>query len=162
MKTIRGEALEPIKPFFQLAADQACKATCLRARCGSVIMNNGKVIGAGYNSPPLDDESQRHCDDTWDYSKKPKYDLTCCVHAEWRAAIDACKRNPDLLKGSTLYFMRVDDEGNFTDAGEPYCTTCSRFVMESGVSEFALWNKDEATLYPLPEYNERSYRFHHL
>lgn len=75
--------------------------------------------------------------------------------------IDALKNNPaDQIDGSTLYFMRVDDKGNFTDAGKPYCTTCSRFTMQAGVAEFALWNSDGADMYTLKEYNEASYQFH--
>jgi hypothetical protein len=97
-----------------------------------------------------------------DYAKKPKYDKTCCVHAEWRAVIDACKRNADKIGGLVLYFMRIDEEGNFTDAGEPFCTTCSRFTMEAGISEFVLWNDDGADLYPLAEYDQKSYEFYRL
>jgi hypothetical protein len=92
-----------------------------------------------------------------DTSLKPKYDKTCCIHAEWRAVLDACKTNADKLAGSVLYFMRIDTEGNFTDAGEPFCTVCSRLTMESGVEEFALYNDGGADIYPLDEYNTKSY-----
>jgi hypothetical protein len=53
--------------------------------------------------------------------------------------------------------MRIDEEGNFTNAGEPFCTTCSRLTMEAGVGEFALYNNEGADLYPLDEYNLKSY-----
>ncbi|MDB5176601.1 MAG: cytidine deaminase [Candidatus Saccharibacteria bacterium] len=160
MRRVTGEDLKLIEPFFSLAAEAADNATCHRAKCGSVIIKDGEVIGIGYNSPPINDESRRTCDKTWDYGKKPKYDLTCCIHAEWQAVIDACKKNADKIDGSTIYFMRTDSNGNFTDAGMPYCTTCSRFTMESGVSEFALWNDDGADIYELPEYDELSYSYH--
>lgn len=160
MRRVTGEELAGVKPFFELAAQAAGDATCHRARCGSVIIKDGAVIGRGYNSPPLNDESRRACDENWDYSKKPKYDLTCCVHAEWRAVLDACKNNAKKIDGSVLYFMRIDENGKFTDAGEPYCTTCSRFTMEAGVGEFALWNNNGADIYTLPEYDDRSYSFY--
>ncbi len=160
MKRIVGEELEAIRPFFEQAAAAANRATCLRAHCGSVIIKDNVVIGTGFNSPPLDDETRRTCNNQWDFDKKPKYDKTCCVHAEWRAVIDACKNNPDKIGGSVLYFMRLDEDGNFTDAGEPNCTTCSRFTMESGVSEFALWNDNGADVYTLPEYDQKSYEFY--
>jgi deoxycytidylate deaminase len=160
MRRIVGPELENIVPFFNLAAEAATNATCLRAKCGSVIVKDGVAIGTGYNAPPSNDESRRTCGDIWDYEKKRKYDLTCCVHAEWRAVIDACKTNADKIGGSILYFMRIDDESNFTDAGDPYCTTCSRFTMESGVAEFALWNDNGADIYTLPEYDELSYAFY--
>ncbi|HSX33248.1 MAG TPA: deaminase [Candidatus Saccharimonadales bacterium] len=160
MKRVIGHELAQARPFFEQAAEVASRATCRRAKCGAVIVKDNLVIGSGYNAPPLNDETRRTCDATWDYTKKPKYDLTCCVHAEWRAVIDACKRHPDKLGGSVLYFMRVDENGGFTDAGEPYCTTCSRFTMEAGVGEFALWNTNGADIYTLPEYDRLSYDFY--
>lgn len=157
MQRIEGSEFETIRPFFEQAAEAARDATCLRAKCGSVVVKDSVVIGTGFNAPPLGDESQRLCTADMDYSKKPKYDKTCCVHAEWNAVIDACKTNADKLAGSVLYFMRIDQEGNFTDAGDPYCTTCSRFTMQAGVSEFALYNSEGADVYPLAEYNTCSY-----
>ncbi|MBP7807274.1 hypothetical protein KA047_02145, partial [Candidatus Saccharibacteria bacterium] len=120
MQKVTGRELQKIQKYFELAAQVAAKATCQRGHCGSVIVKDGKVIGEGYNSPPCEDETARTCSKVWDYDKKPKYDLTCCVHAEWRAVLDACKRHADKVEGSTLYFMRIDDDGAFTDAGEPY------------------------------------------
>ncbi len=146
--------------YFQAAADVAKQATCHRAKCGSVIVKDGEIIGSGYNSPPRDDESQRMCDEVWDYDAKPKYDKTCCVHAEWRAVLNACKTNVDKIDGSTLYFMRIDDNGEFTGAGVPYCTTCSRLTMESGVAFFALWNGGKMDLYETGDYNQKSYEFY--
>ena len=160
MKRIAGSDLTAIKQYFVLAAEQAALASCQRAKCGAVIIQDGKVIGVGYNAPPCDDETQRMCDAQFDTSKKPKYDLTCCVHAEWNAVLNACKRHADKLPGSQLYFMRIDDNGAFTNTGEPYCTTCSRLTMQSGVSEFALWNDDGADIYDTAEYNQLSYAFH--
>ena len=161
MRRIESKDIYELRLFFEEAARVADEATCLRAKCGSVVVSaSGVVIGRGYNAPPLGDESQRRCNDTFDLEKKPKYDKTCCVQAEWNAVIDACKTAPEKLAGATLYFMRIDEDGNFTDAGEPYCTTCSRLTMAVGIKEFALWNDDDADVYLLPEYNERSYRLH--
>jgi deoxycytidylate deaminase len=160
MRRVTGNELERIRPYFDLAAEAASHSKCIRADCGSVIIDgDGQVIGTGYNGPPLGDESQRTCVTTWDYEKKPKFDITCCIHAEWRAVLDACKRNPDKLTGSTLYFMRVDADGRFTDSPVPYCTVCSRLTMEAGVAEFAMWNDQGADIYPLPEFNRASYAF---
>jgi hypothetical protein len=53
--------------------------------------------------------------------------------------------------------MRIDEAGNFTDAGDPFCTVCSRLTMEAGVGEFALYNNGGADVYPLCEYNAKSY-----
>lgn len=58
--------------------------------------------------------------------------------------------------------MRVDDAGNFTDAGKPFCTVCSRLTMQAGISDFALWNNDRADVFTLPEYNKLSYDYYAL
>jgi deoxycytidylate deaminase len=157
MKRVEGKEFELIRSYFESARAVAEDATCLRARCGSVIVKDGSVIGQGYNSPALEDESQRQCNALMDTSIKPKYDKTCCIHAEWRAVLDACKTNASKIEGSTLYFMRIDSNNNFTDAGDPFCTVCSRLTMEAGIEEFALYNNNGADIYALDEYNQKSY-----
>lgn len=145
--------------FFQKAQQVAQKATCNRARCGSVIVStDGQIIGEGYNAPPLGDESQRMCDVELDKSIKQNNDKTCCVHAEWNAILDALKHHADKIQGSTLYFMRVNDAGEFTEAGDPYCTVCSRLALESGVATFGLWN-DGPEMIDTHQYNQRSYQY---
>ena len=147
--------------FFKEAGAVATKALCNRARCGSVIVSNkGEIIGSGYNAPPLEDEDQRMCSyNNFKFSKKPKSDKTCCVHAEWNAIINALKHHPNEINGSTLYFMRIDENDNFTKAGEPYCTVCSRLAMQSGILKFGLWNNDPE-MFEVGNYNIKSYNFH--
>lgn len=159
MQRVTGINLEAIRSFFEAAAEVAKDATCLNGYCGTVIVKDGEIIGQGYNGPAFDDEANRTCEKVWDLSVKPKYDKTCCTHAEWLAILDACKRNADKIDGSTLYFMRVDNDGNFTDAGDPYCTTCSRLTLESGIGHFALWNDQGADVYEAAEYNRKSYEY---
>jgi len=152
-----GDEYQKIKIFFEKAAIVAKDATCLRAKCGSVIVKNSKIIGKGFNSPALNDESQRFCETELNTAVKPKYDKTCCIHAEWRAIIDACKTSNGDLTGSTLYFMRIDENNNSTDAGDPFCTVCSRLALESGIEKFALYNNQGADIYFTNEYNQKSY-----
>lgn len=143
--------------YFQIAADIAKDATCARAKCGSVIVStDNKVIGRGFNAPPLNDELQRRCDIEIDINIKPKYDKTCCVHAEWNAIINSLRDHPDKINGSTLYFMRIDDNGLFTNAGDPFCTVCSRLALQSGISRFVLWNNGPQ-FFDTKEYNKISY-----
>lgn len=164
MRQVDGQAFETIRPFFDAAAEQARQGLCLNDKCGAVIVAaNGVIIGAGYSGPPGNDESMRMCSETSQlvHDRKPKSDITCCAHAEVRAVMDAVEHHPDKLAGAVLYFMRVDfREGTFTDAGDPYCTLCSRIVMDAGVGEFALYNGGAAIIYELPEYNRASYAFH--
>lgn len=145
--------------FFSEAGKEARKALCKRDKCGAVVVLGDKIIGRGYNAPPQDDVSQAKCDLDLTSSPKPKADRTCCIHAEWRAIIDALKGRDD-LKGGMIYFTRVDDEGNLLKSGEPYCTECSRLALDVGLSNFALWHEAGIKLYPTAEYNDLSYRFH--
>lgn len=146
--------------YFEEARKVAEQAKCHQARCGSVIVSkSGEVIGRGYNAPPLEDESQRMCGrENFNMTKKRKSDKTCCVHAEWNAILNALKDNADKVSESTLYFMRVDDDGNFTEAGDPYCTVCSRLALQSGIKFFGLWNNGPQ-LFDTKEYNLKSYAF---
>jgi deoxycytidylate deaminase len=146
--------------YFEEAQKTAHRATCNRAKCGSVIVaTNGQIIGRGYNAPPLGDESQRMCDVQLDKSIKQNNDKTCCVHAEWNAILDAKKNHPDKVAGSTLYFMRVNEDGEYTEAGDPYCTVCSRLALESGISTFGLWNNGPQMI-DTSTYNQKSYAFY--
>lgn len=145
--------------YFEEAAKVAAHATCNRAHCGAIIVTpNGEIIGRGYNAPPEGDESQRMCDVKLDKSLKQSNDKTCCVHAEWNAIIDALKHHGKKIEGATLYFMRVNGKNEFTEAGDPYCTVCSRLAMESGISSFGLWN-DGPEMFDAATYNKKSYEF---
>ncbi|MEI6228608.1 MAG: hypothetical protein WCP11_01120 [Candidatus Saccharibacteria bacterium] len=146
--------------YFKEAAKIAQKATCHRARCGSVIVSaGGNIIGKGFNAPPLNDESQRRCDVRYNNIEKPDYDTTCCIHAEWNAIIEALQKHPKEIVGSTLYFMRIADDGSFTGAGEPFCTVCSRLALQSGVAFFGLW-AGEPKIFDTKSYNDLSYKFY--
>lgn len=146
--------------YFEQAQKIAQQATCNQAKCGAVIVAaTGEIIGRGYNGPPKGDENQRMCDVTIESELKPLSDKTCCVHAEWNALIDALKHHGDKVDGSTLYFMRVDKKGEFTEAGRPWCTVCSRLALESGVATFGLWN-DGPDMIDTFSYNKMSYEYY--
>jgi deoxycytidylate deaminase len=156
MQILTGENGKEATGWIEEAAKVAEKALCLNAKCGVVIVKEGKIIGQGYNAPPLDQAINRMCDKKRDPGK-PKYDQTCCVHAEWRALIDALKNNPDKLEGSTLYFTRVGED--VVDWGKPFCTVCSRIILDSGITKVVLPQKEGLCLYNATEYNQVSYSY---
>lgn len=145
--------------YFQEAGKEAEKSVCLRDKCGAVVVLEDKIIGRAFNGPVNNEISQRKCELNLINSKKPKSDRTCCVHAEWRAILDAIKNMKDIT-GSTLYFTRVDEKGNILKSGEPYCTVCSRLALDNGIKYFALWHESDIKLYDTKEYNDLSYKFH--
>jgi deoxycytidylate deaminase len=159
MRILHGEEEQQALEYITLAADVAKKATCERSRCGSIIVIDNQIIGEGYNSPPNEDENQRRCE-----REKASYhikvtDKTCCIHAEQRSIMDALKTNPDKIIGSSLYFVRLNEEGEPMQANEPYCTICSKMALDSGVSEFVLWHDEGITVYDTKEYNLLSFEF---
>ncbi len=158
MKFLTGQEEKEAIRWMDEAAQIAKRALCLRAKCGTVIVNDDEIIGVGYNAPPLDKEENRTCLQEFKPGK-PKYDQTCCMHAEWRAITDALKRNSGKLNGSKLYFTRVDEQGNIKKSGKPYCTVCGRLALDSGISEFLLWHEEGICAYPTDEYNKLSYQY---
>lgn len=160
MKYLKDQQEQEAMRWMFRAAEVAKKALCLRAKCGTVIVKNGEIIGEGYNAPPLDQENNRMCSEEFGPGK-PRYDRTCCMHAEWRAILDAVKRNSEKIQGSTLYFTRVGENGEIKKSGKPYCTVCSRFALDSGVEKFLLWHEEGIGAYPTDEYDRLSYHYVH-
>lgn len=149
------KALEYIASAAQIAAN----ATCERSRCGSVIVSYDQTIGSGFNSPPRDLEGQRRCSCSKDSYDWKVTDRTCCIHAEQRAIIDALRHQPEKLEGSRLYFVRLDNEGKPSRSGKPYCTICSKMVLDVGITEFVLWHDEGVCVYDTKEYNALSFQF---
>lgn len=143
---------------MEKAAEVAEKALCFKAKCGAVIVKSGEIIGKGYNAPPLDEEENRMCGKEFGPGKE-KYDKTCCIHAEWRAILDAFKNNPEKIKGANLYFARIDGSGKIKKSGKPYCTVCSRLALDAGIGKFVLWHDEGICEYPTDEYNKLSYEY---
>ncbi len=159
MRCLAGDEEKKALEHIAKAAEIALNSTCERARCGSVIIQNNEIIGSGFNSPPQNKEHQRRCrHDKCAYHKKVT-DKTCCVHAEQRAIMDALRRNPDRLVGSTLYFVRLDNKGNPSRAGQPYCTICSKMALDAGIEDFVLWHDCGVCIYDTEDYNALSFQY---
>mgnify|MGYP003393084718 CR=1 FL=1 len=161
MNYLVGKSLEEAKVWMAEASEIAKHSKCHKKHSGSVIVKDGKIIGKGYSGPALDNESTRTCDDDdkYDYGTKPRFDRTCCIHAEWRALIEALMTSSQKVSGSIMYYCSVDDSGMISKSGKPYCTVCSRLILECGVSEFVLWHEDGICSYRAEEYNELSYSY---
>lgn len=133
-------------------------STCKRSKCGSVIVvDDSFIIGHGYNSMP--------CNVTGECFKDTlaptfKSDKTCCVHAEQRAIMDALKGKwNNRLKGSTLFFIRLDHEDRPMRSGQPYCSICSKMALDVGIENFVLWHEQGWCSYNTKEYNEATFQF---
>ena len=159
MKYLSSEEEKKAIEYMDKAAEVALNATCLQDKCGSVIVKNDEIIGTGFNSPPSNKESQRRCSTFKNSYHEKVTDKTCCVHAEQRAIMDALRRNPDKIVGSRLYFIRLDEKGNKTRAGKPYCAICSKMALDVGIAEFVLWHEEGIYAYDTEEYNTLSFQY---
>jgi deoxycytidylate deaminase len=151
--TEESEAIQ----YLELAAEIARSSSCDRSHCGSLIISDNKIIGQGFNSPPWQLESQKRCACAKNSYNKKVTDKTCCIHAEQRAIMDALQHHPDTLVWSRLYFIRLDETGNISFAGKPYCTICSKMSLDVGISEFVLWHEQGIAIYDTEEYNNLSF-----
>lgn len=160
MRIVTGKEAELAKKYLEIAIETAKQATCARSRCGAVIVSErGCIIGEGFNNPPGGLKSQRRCR----YEKNGYHikvtDRTCCVHAEQRAMIQVLRTHPESIAGSTLYFVRLDEDGKLHYSGAPYCTICSKMALDIGIKYFVLWHKEGITVYDTEEYNDKSYAY---
>lgn len=159
MKYLTWSEEQEALAYINQAAEIALQATCERAHCGCVIVENDEIIGTGFNSPPGEKENQRRCgNDKNEYNKKVT-DKTCCVHAEQRAIMNALIDAPDKIIGSRLYFVRIDENGKPTHAGKPYCTICSKMALDAGIYEFILRDEKWVCVYDTDEYNTVSFEY---
>lgn len=159
MKYLTGDEEQQASKHLNEAAKIALKATCERDRCGCIIIKNNEIIGTGFNSPPGDKESQRRCKNDKEIYHKKVTDKTCCIHAEQRAIIDTLTHNPEKIKDSSLYFVRIDKDGNLAYAKKPYCTMCSKMALDVGISEFILRDEKWICVYDTEEYNTLSFNY---
>lgn len=157
MYYLSGEDERKALEYITEASDVAKNALCDRAKCGAVIVQSDEIIGRGFNSPP--GGSAKRCSYKKDSYHQKVTDKTCCIHAEQRAVMDALRNNADQLPGSRLYFSRLDETGSPLVSGDPYCTICSKMVLDAGVTEFVLWQKDGVCVYDADEYNDLSYGY---
>lgn len=156
MNLLTAESMRIAWRRMERAAQIARDSTCYRSQCGSTIYSKtGKLIGAGYNSPPLD-QVMSSCQKD---SLPPDFisDRTCCIHAEQRAIMDALRRHPDDLPGSSIYFIRLGKDLSWQHAGDPYCTICSKMALDVGIAFFLLYRKEGIVSYPMEEYNRLSF-----
>ena len=139
--------------WFGRAADYARLSDCHRDHCGAVLVKDGRMVGAGFNGPPAG--ALRSCLTTEPSLLKPKTDRTCCVHAEWRAILEAGRE----AKGATMFFTRTNSQGASIQSGVPYCTVCSRLALEAGVRAWVLRHVSGVREYSALAYHEVSQRF---
>lgn len=157
MRVLTGHEEKEAMSFIDAAVIVAKDSPCYRSKCGSVIVSQGKIIGSGFNAPPLGKKLDKCFKD--DIPKNFKSDRSCCIHAEERAIMDALRNSKEIV-GSRLYFIRLDvDSDGILRAGKPFCTICSKMALDAGIKEFVLWHDSGITVYDTDEYNTLSFQY---
>jgi len=161
MILLDGSSAQLAHAYLAVAAQLAQQSTCKRGHCGAVIVAGETIVGQGYTAPPRGSEACRHGDISVP-PDRPRYlyDATCCLHAEWRAIMDALSTQPQLLEHATLYFLRIDAGGRWKPETAPYCTTCSRLILEVGISYVCVWHKSGYGIYASQEFDSLAYTMH--
>lgn len=165
MQILIGKDKEAAEMYIEQAKSIAKQSTCLRAKCGAVLVNGNEVIGQGFNSPPGNEEKERRCENNKREYDPKVTDKTCCVHAEQRAMMDALRNHANKIEGAKLYFARYYSDGELRLNGgnkgknQLYCTVCSKMMFDLGIAEFILLHVDGIVSYPKDEYLSRSYDY---
>lgn len=98
-------------------------------KVGAAIFFKKKIISTGLNQG----KSHPHVKE-----RGPDYSLS--VHAELHAIFKAEKRNPNMLKGSTLVVYREDREGNIKSSRP--CPMCMERIKAVGI-KFIVYSTEQ-------------------
>jgi deoxycytidylate deaminase len=156
MRILENSEIDLTREYFEEARKEALKSSCYLSKCGAVLIKKGIIRGRGFNSPPGNKKLERCFKDS--IPENFKSDRTCCVHAEERAIIDGIYTFiREEIKGSTLYFTRLNKENQIIPVGKPYCTICSKLALDNDISKWVLFHEFGFTEYDADEYNDLSF-----
>jgi dCMP deaminase len=131
------ERIDKQNYYLDIAETVATRATCLRKKYGSVIVNNDQIISTGYNGAP---RGRVNCCDLGYCTKKkllPEqrhggYDACRAVHSEQNAIICASREE---MMGATLYLVGFRTENHDYEEGAAPCLMCRKLIINSGIEK---------------------------
>ncbi len=151
------ERIDKINYYLDIAETVASRATCLRKKYGSVIVNHDQIIATGYSGAP---RGRINCCDLG-YCMKKKllpdqrhsgYDACRSVHSEQNAIISASRQE---MIGSTLYLVGYRYEGHDYEEGAAPCLMCRKMIINAGIENvYVRVNESEYHLYKVQEWIE--------
>lgn len=115
--------------LVQFMRDLSLSSSYHSFKVGAAVFFKRKIVSTGLN------QSKTH-----PYVKQNGPNYSSSVHAELDAIFKAERKNPDLLKGSTLVVYREDKEGNMTSARP--CPMCMEKIRSVGVKKIAYSTKE--------------------
>lgn len=156
VEVLTGMELARAREWLEAAAVAARASCCLRKKCGAVLVGaDGEVFGLAENRLP--EGAVVHCN-PYAWGEGFKSDRSCCVHAEQRVLMCALAEGRE-VRGSTLVYASLGEDGVRRVSGKPYCTICSKMALECGVGHWVLEHADGVTRYGAAEYNRVSFGY---
>lgn len=142
--------IDKINYYLDIAETVASRATCLRKKWGSVIVNNDEIVSTGYNGAP---RGRINCSDLG-YCVKKKllpnerhggYDACRSVHSEQNAMLSPARSD---MIGGTLYLVGYRTENHEYEEGAAPCLLCRKMLINAGIEKvYVRVNKQEYKLF---------------
>lgn len=128
---------DKINYYLDIAEAVAGRATCLRKKYGSVIVNNDQIISTGYAGAP---RGRINCCDLGYCTKKKYlpntrhsgYDYCRAVHSEQNAMISASR---DEMLGSHLYLVGYRTDSHKYEENASPCLLCRKMIINAGIEK---------------------------
>ena len=148
------ERIDKVNYYLDIAETVASRATCLRKKYGSVIVNHDQIISTGYNGAP---RGRINCCDLGYCTKKKLlpnerhtgYDACRSVHSEQNAIISASREE---MIGSTLYLVGYRTENHDYEEGAAPCLMCRKMIINAGIEKVIVRvNKEEYKIFMISE-----------
>jgi dCMP deaminase len=144
------ERRDKINYYLDIAEAVAGRATCLRKKYGTVIVNNDQIISTGYAGAP---RGRVNCCDLGYCTKKKLmpdshhsgYDACRSVHSEQNAMISASRNE---MLGGILYLVGYRTESHSYEEGAAPCLLCRKMIINAGIEKvYVRVSKDEYKLF---------------
>lgn len=151
------ERIDKENYYLDIAETVASRATCLRKKYGSVIVNHDEIISTGYCGAP---RGRANCSDLGYCTKKtllPEerhggYDACRSVHSEQNAIISASREE---MIGGTLYLVGYRTENHDYEEGAAPCLMCRKLIINAGIEKVVVRKyKEEYEVYDVQNWIE--------
>ena len=151
------ERIDKVNYYLDIAETVASRATCLRKKYGSVIVNKDQIISTGYCGAP---RGRVNCCDLGFCTKKKLlpnerhggYDACRAVHSEQNAII--CASREEML-GSTLYLVGYRTENHVYEEGAAPCLMCRKLIINAAIKQVIVRvNKEAYNIFDVEDWVE--------
>lgn len=155
MRYLEGEEIKEAEKCASIALEYAKNSTCKKSQRVAVLVKSREIIGIGCNK--VTDEKYCNPCIRENIHDNSRIELCSANHAEQLAILDALKKGKN-IEGSRLYHNKVKN-GEIKHTEDVSCTVCSRFILESGISEVVLLHEKGFALYNSKEFNKLSFKY---